>query len=64
MKTQEVKRSKNPMTGVVHVVNGKTTDFLRFYRTVCGRSTGLVWTTANNEEVTCRKCKSMLPELW
>lgn len=63
MKTQKVKRSKNPITGIVHAVNGKKTGPLRFYQTVCGYSTGLAWTTANNEEVTCLKCKSRIPSL-
>jgi hypothetical protein len=55
-------KTKNPDTGIVHGHFGKKVGELEMLQTVCGITTGLVWTKAPAEKVTCTKCRSMLPK--
>lgn len=51
-------KTKNPDTGVVHwLTSHKWHDMFRYC--VCGMSSGLVWTKADNQIVTCTKCLSI-----
>lgn len=54
-------KSKNDVTGVVHGLSGRKVGPLQLVETICGIESGLVWTKANDERITCTKCLSMLP---
>lgn len=51
-----MRKSKNNNTGIVHALSKKKVNILRLYETVCGMSSGLFWTNANDTPVTCKTC--------
>ena len=53
-----MKKSKNDNTGVVHWMTRKKWHGL-FYIGLCGMVSRILWTKADDERVTCRKCLSM-----
>lgn len=53
-----MKKAKDAETGTIHWVTSKKWREL-FYICLCGKVSGLVWTKADKEEVTCRKCLSI-----
>ena len=56
-----VGKSKNNHTGIVHgIVDNKVTR-LKLFETACGKPSGLFWTKADNQPITCLKCLSELP---
>lgn len=66
MKTKErsttVKKVKNSITGIVHWMTHKKWRDITFI-CLCGMVSGLVWTKADNEKVTCLKCLSIKREV-
>lgn len=57
-----MKKSKNDETGIVHGHSGKRVGILRFFQTVCKKSTGMFWEKVDDDEpITCKKCLSVLP---
>jgi len=55
-----MKKTKNDVTGIVHGLSGRKIGALEFLETICGAETGLLWTKAHDEDITCTKCRSML----
>ena len=56
-----MKKTMNPETYVVHWVSDEKKKGL-FLVCLCGMPTGLIWTKANDKNVTCRKCLSIRRE--
>ena len=52
-----MKKTKNSDTGVVHWMTQKKWAGT-FFICLCGMNSGLLWTKADDEKVTCRKCLS------
>ncbi len=55
-----MKKSKNNVTGIVHGLSGRKIEPIQLLETVCGIASGIVWTKADDEDITCMKCRSML----
>lgn len=54
-------RVKNHHTGIVHGVVDNDITELELKETACGKPSGLFWTPADNQPITCLKCLSELP---
>jgi len=57
-----MKKTKNSDTGVVHWITKKKWHDLYFI-CLCGMVTRILWTKADDEKVTCRKCLSIKREV-
>jgi len=57
-----MRKTKNSVSGVVHWQTRKKWSGL-FFICLCGMTSGLIWTKANDEKVTCRKCLSIKREV-
>lgn len=56
-----MKKTKNPDSDVIHWMTRKKWRGT-FFICLCGMVSGLVWTKAGGEKVTCRKCLSIKKE--
>jgi hypothetical protein len=56
-----MKKTENPNSGVVHWMTRKKWRGT-FFICLCGMVSGLVWTKAGKEKVTCLKCLSIKKE--
>jgi len=45
-KEDNLKKTRNDLTGVIHGLSGRKVGLLQLYETICGISTGLVWLKA------------------
>lgn len=57
-----MKKSKNDATGIVHWMTRRKWYGLYFV-CLCGMVSRILWTIADNEPVTCRKCLSIKREV-